>query len=171
MSEALDTRQATPENDAQQLSCCGRRDALRAVGAVAIAGASLTACGASADDAASGVESAASGAASAASGAASSAAGAMQDLAKKADIPVGGGMVIESAKVVITQPTAGEYKAFSAVCPHQGCTVSGVEDGTINCACHGSKFDIATGEVKQGPATSGLPTKSATVGADGISVT
>lgn len=167
MADALDTQHAAPESDAASFSCCGRREALRAVGVVAIAGAGLTACGTSADD----VADAASGAASGASSAASSAAGAAKDLAKKADIPVGGGTVIESAKVVITQPTAGEYKAFSAVCTHQGCTVSGVEDGTINCACHGSKFDIATGEVKDGPATSGLPSKTVTVGADGISVT
>jgi len=167
MAEALDTHDATTQKDVVAVACCGRREALRAVGVVAIAGAGLTACGSSADD----VEGAVDGAASAASGAASSAAGAVQDLAKKADIPVGGGKIIESAKVVITQPTAGEYKAFSAVCPHQGCTVENVEGGTINCACHGSKFDIATGDVKQGPATSGLPTKSVTVGADGISVT
>lgn len=57
------------------------------------------------------------------------------------------------------------------MCTHQGCTVTSVKDGVINCACHGSQFDIATGEVKQGPATSALPAKSVTVGADGISVT
>lgn len=167
MTDALDTRDAAPEIEAAPFSCCGRREALRAVGVVAIAGAGLTACGTSSDD----VEGAVDDAASAASSAASGAAGAAKDLAKKADIPVGGGTVIESAKVVITQPTAGEYKAFSAVCTHQGCTVTGVKDGTINCACHGSKFDIATGEVTQGPATSGLPAKSVTVGSDGISVT
>ncbi|MFC7488872.1 Rieske (2Fe-2S) protein [Knoellia sp. CPCC 206453] len=160
MAEALDTHDATTQNDVAPMACCGRREALRAVGAVAIAGAGLTACGTSADDVADAASSAASGAASAAG-----------DLAKKADIPVGGGKIFDSAKVVITQPTAGEYKAFSAVCTHQGCTVSGVADGTINCACHGSKFDIATGDVKAGPATSGLPAKSVTVGADGISVT
>ncbi|MEO7269227.1 MAG: Rieske (2Fe-2S) protein [Knoellia sp.] len=163
MAEALETHDAATENDAAPFACCGRREALRAVGAVAIAGAGLTACGTSADDVAD--------VADAASSAATGAAGAVKDLAKKADIPVGGGKIFDSAKVVITQPTAGEYKAFSAVCTHQGCTVSGVADGTINCACHGSKFDIATGDVKAGPATSGLPTKSVTVGADGISVT
>lgn len=167
MSEAVDTQDATPEHTAVPFACCGRRDALRAAGVVAIAGTGLTACGSSADE----VEGAVDDASSAASSAASGAAGAAKDLAKKADIPVGGGTIIDSAKVVITQPTAGEYKAFSAVCTHQGCTVSGVEGGTINCACHGSKFDMATGEVKQGPATSGLPTKTVTVGADGISVT
>lgn len=134
---------------------------MRAAGIVAVAGVGLTACGSDVDQAAG----------DAVSDAASSAAGAAQDLAKKADIPVGGGKVFDSAKVVITQPTEGDYKAFSAVCTHQGCTVSGVEGGTINCACHGSTFDIATGEVKGGPATKALPEKKVTVGADGISVT
>lgn len=156
--------QDTAPRSVTALGCCGRRDAMRAAGLVAVAGVGLSACGAEAEQA---VEDAGA----AASSAASSAAGAAQDLAKKADIPVGGGKVFESAKVVVTQPTEGDYKAFSAVCTHQGCTVSGVEGGTITCACHGSTFDIATGEVKSGPATKALPEKKVTVGADGISVT
>lgn len=167
MTQTRDDEVATT-TDAPTLGCCGRREALRAVGVVAVAGAGLTACGTEAESA---VDAAASTASSAASSAASGAAGAVRDLAKKADIPVGGGTIIDSAKVVITQPTEGDYKAFSAVCPHQGCTVSSVENGEITCACHGSTFDIATGDVTKGPATTGLAAKSVSVGADGISVT
>jgi Rieske Fe-S protein len=45
-----------------------------------------------------------------------------------------------------------KVRGFSAICTHQGCTVASVSGGTINCACHGSKFDAKTGEVVNGPA-------------------
>jgi Rieske Fe-S protein len=61
---------------------------------------------------------------------------------------------------VVTQPAAGEYHAFSAVCTHEGCTVSTVTGGTINCPCHGSKFSIEDGTVRHGPAQSPLPRKA-----------
>jgi Rieske Fe-S protein len=93
----------------------------------------------------------------------SSAAGA---LAAVADIPVGGGKVFAKEKVVVTQPTAGDIKAFSAVCTHQGCTVAQVADGLIACPCHGSKFKVADGSVANGPATKPLATAKVTV-ADG----
>ncbi|MGW2015326.1 Rieske (2Fe-2S) protein [Streptomyces sp. NPDC001927] len=78
-------------------------------------------------------------------------------LAKTADIPVGGGKVLDGQGVVITQPKAGEFKAFSSKCTHQGCAVSGVADGVITCPCHQSKFDASDGSVKGGPATAPLP--------------
>jgi Rieske Fe-S protein len=128
------------------------------VAGVAVVGAAgLTACGSSPGEA---VSSAASGAASAAS-----------DAIAQADIPVGGGKVFDKLKVVVTQPTAGDFKAFSAICTHQGCTVGGVANGVITCPCHGSTFDAATGAVTKGPATKPLPAKSVSVGADGIKVT
>lgn len=89
---------------------------------------------------------------------------------KVADIPVGGGKVFATEKVVVTQPKAGEFRAFSAVCTHKGCTVDKVADGTINCPCHGSKFDLTTGAVKDGPAPAPLPPKTATVSGDSITV-
>jgi Rieske Fe-S protein len=71
-------------------------------------------------------------------------------------VPRGGGTIFADEQVVVTQPTAGEFKCFTAVCTHRGCVVSSVEGGSINCACHGSKFSIADGSVENGPATSGL---------------
>ena len=80
-----------------------------------------------------------------------------------ADIPVGGGMVYTDAKVVVTQPTKGNYKAFSAVCTHVGCLCNQVADGTINCPCHGAKFKITDGSVVTGPATAPLASKTVSV--------
>lgn len=80
-------------------------------------------------------------------------------LADTADIQVGGGTVVKSQKIVVTQPTEGEFKAFTAICTHAGCTVADVSDGTINCPCHGSKFKIEDGSVADGPAPSPLAEK------------
>jgi Rieske Fe-S protein len=89
-------------------------------------------------------------------------------LAATSDVPVGGGLVLPDAALVITQPKAGTFKAFSAICTHQGCTVSAVEDGTINCPCHGSQFAIADGAVVDGPAKKPLPAKKITVSGGSI---
>ncbi|MDX3353017.1 Rieske (2Fe-2S) protein [Streptomyces sp. ME01-24h] len=83
-----------------------------------------------------------------------------ESLVKAADVPVGGGTVITDKKVVVTQPQAGEFKAFSAVCTHQGCLVNSVSDGTINCPCHGSKFRITDASVAAGPAQKPLPAEA-----------
>ncbi|WP_433429727.1 Rieske (2Fe-2S) protein [Nonomuraea sp. CA-141351] len=89
-------------------------------------------------------------------------------LADTADIPEGGGKVFENEKVVVTQPAAGEFKAFTAVCTHAGCTVASVSNKTINCPCHGSKFNINDGSVADGPAGEPLAEKKITVDGDKI---
>jgi Rieske Fe-S protein len=86
-------------------------------------------------------------------------------LGSASDIPVGGGRVFDAQGVVVTQPRAGTFNAFSMICTHQGCSVNEVADGTINCPCHGSKFKITDGSVTEGPATRPLAAKQ--VSADG----
>jgi Rieske Fe-S protein len=78
-------------------------------------------------------------------------------------VPVGGGVVLAKEKVVVTRPAPDDVRAFSAVCTHQGCTVDTVADGTIDCPCHGSSFDAATGAVRHGPAARPLPTVAVVV--------
>jgi Rieske Fe-S protein len=68
---------------------------------------------------------------------------------------------------VLTQPSAGVFKGFSATCTHAGCTVSKVAGGTINCPCHGSKYNL-DGSVANGPASRPLQAKSITVAGDPI---
>ncbi|MCX5389840.1 Rieske (2Fe-2S) protein [Streptomyces sp. NBC_00094] len=91
-------------------------------------------------------------------------------LARTSEIPVGGGTVFAEQKVVVTQPAAGEFKAFSAVCTHQGCLVNKVADGTIDCPCHGSKYRIADGSVAAGPAPRPLPAEQITVSGESITL-
>lgn len=145
------------------------RRTVLAAGGVGLA-AVLVACGGSAtstggttadDGAASSDGSGASGEVPGASGEESGA------LAAATEVPVGGALAasLDSGPVLVTQPTEGEFRAFSAVCPHAGCTVQ-PGDGELRCPCHASRFDLATGEVLGGPAPSPLPEIAVTV-ADG----
>lgn len=81
-----------------------------------------------------------------------------QVLAATADVPVGGGLLVSDLGVFVTQPEEGTFRAFSATCTHQACTVdSALRDGRIHCSCHGSEFEIADGAVANGPADEPLP--------------
>ena len=80
-------------------------------------------------------------------------------LGPASEVLVGSGskfMVDSSLTVLVTQPRAGEFKAFSATCTHAGCIVNGVDDGQIACGCHGARFNAETGAVEAGPARSAL---------------
>jgi Rieske Fe-S protein len=155
-----------------QDSLATRRGVLAGVGLVGLAGA-ITACGASGSSSspATGTNSTpttatvpqASGSSSASSGGAAASA-----LASTSAIPVGAGKIFPAKLVVVTQPTAGEFKAFSAVCTHMGCTVNQIADGKIECPCHGSEYSIATGEVLRGPAPRPLPAKQIKVSGESI---
>ncbi|MEV6400511.1 Rieske (2Fe-2S) protein [Streptomyces sp. NPDC051907] len=145
-----------------------RRTVVATIGGAGLA--ALTACGGSEDEGKQvseqppGAEAGGEGGAGAAKGGGGAGGGTV--LAKVGEIPEGGGKVI--GDVVVTQPTAGEFKAFSSKCTHQGCAVKGIADGIINCPCHQSKFSAVDGSVKAGPATRPLPPTSITVDGDSI---
>lgn len=86
-------------------------------------------------------------------------------------VPVGSGVVDPNKKVVITQPKKGQFKAFSAICTHEFCTVTSVNSKVIQCPCHGSEFDITTGAVVGGPAPTSLTEKKVTVNAGKLHIT
>jgi Rieske Fe-S protein len=89
-------------------------------------------------------------------------------LAQTGDIPVGSAVIFADRQVVVSQPAAGQFKAFTAVCTHQGCLVSDVQGQTIVCNCHGSKFNATDGSVAGGPA--GRPLKEVGIVVEGTDI-
>ena len=131
-----------------------RRGALAGIGVVGMA-AAVAACG--------GGSGGTSGSGSSDSGGSS---GDSSALGTTSEIPVGGGKIFTAEKVVVTQPTKGVFKGFSAICTHMGCTVDKIADGTIDCPCHGSEYSVTDAHVVRGPAPKPLPAKNIKV-ADG----
>jgi Rieske Fe-S protein len=127
-----------------ELPAC-RRTVLRGAALAGAAGLGLTACGGSGG------------------GGSSDGPTAPVVLGAASDVPVGGAKLYRDDKVVVSQPKQGTFKAFSAVCTHQGCVVDSVDGTTVTCPCHSSQFDAATGAVVQGPATRPLPAVPVTV--------
>ena len=135
-----------------------RRTVLAMGGAVA-AGTVLAACG---SQDASGVQASAA--------AVSTAPPPEGAVAAVSAVPVGGGYVNTDVAVVVTQPEAGTFNAFTAVCPHQGCLVSQVVDNEIICPCHNSRFSAIDGAVISGPAQEGLAAAKVAVEGDAITL-
>ncbi|MFE0458945.1 Rieske (2Fe-2S) protein [Kitasatospora sp. NPDC058965] len=123
------------------LLCCGAA-VLAGGSALGVAGCSSSSSGSTTTDGA---------------GSAPSKSAAPVEVGAAADVPVGGGKVFRDQLVVVTQPTAGQYKAFSARCTHAGCIVDQVKDNQIQCPCHGSRFSVTDGSVQDGPAPKPLP--------------
>lgn len=90
-------------------------------------------------------------------------------VAALSDVPVGQAkaVTVNGQEAVVSRPTETTAACFSAICTHQGCTVT--PDGAkLNCPCHGSVFDALTGAVEKGPAGTALP--SIPVKVDGSNV-
>lgn len=91
------------------------------------------------------------------------------DFASTANIPEGSGVIFADQGVVVTQPTAGQFKGFTNICTHQQCPVTEVTE-TINCACHGSKFSLEDGSPVEGPASAPLDEITLSIADDSISL-
>lgn len=83
------------------------------------------------------------------------------------DVPIGGGVILGETEIVVTQPTEGDFRGFSAICTHQGCIVREVAE-TINCFCHGAKYSLESGEPVSGPANVALASRDLRIEGDDI---
>jgi Rieske Fe-S protein len=161
----------TPEPVATTRHDLSRRRVLQVVAVTGAGAALLAACGG--DDASTnpGSSGSSSGPADNSSSAAESAddsGGGGGALVATADVPVKGGVVLDDKKIVVTQPASGEFKAFTAICTHQQCTVATVKANTITCPCHGSTYSALDGSVQGGPAPSALREIKVTVEGDQV---
>lgn len=125
-----------------------RREALGAAAVAGVCAPLLAACGAT-------TASGGTGATSGSGASTGSGNGANGVTVKTTDVPVGGGILADNSNVIVTQPNAGTYMAFQAVCPHQGSALPAPVNGTITCPLHGSTFAV-DGSLEGGPATRGL---------------
>ncbi|MEV6348593.1 Rieske (2Fe-2S) protein [Actinoplanes sp. NPDC051851] len=175
MTDVLTETEAGTQSEGQGFCCSKTRRAVLLGAAGAGATAVLAACGTdttgtnpNGSDFAADPEPAGSTGADAGGGSGGDSGGAAggATLALAADVPSGGGII--QGDYVITQPTSGEYKAFSKICTHQGCEVNEVADGTINCPCHGAKFSITDGSPTSGPAQKALTETQVKVDGDNI---
>jgi len=173
MSNHLSGREVPPSDEPALSRTPDRRTVLRAAGLVALSGGAvsgLAACASGTTTPAattapsSAAPSSASPSSAAPSESASAAAAPKGPSVTAADVPVGSGVILEEpADYVVTQPTKGEFKAFTAICTHQQCRVTELRDDVIFCACHQSEFSIKDGSVVQDPAPAPLAEFQVTV--------
>jgi Rieske Fe-S protein len=64
----------------------------------------------------------------------------------------------------------GKYAAFSASCSHACCIVK-VKGSELYCNCHGATYNLSTGAVTGGPASSPLDVLQVCSDATGVTVT
>jgi cytochrome b6-f complex iron-sulfur subunit len=142
---------ASTDSSRRQL-LCGLAVALLAPGALAAA------CGGDSGGTSTGAATTTGGAGGTTSAGGSSGGTA---LAKLADVPVGGGVIVNggpNGRLLLVQPTAGTVKGYDPSCTHQGTIVDPPQGGVMTCPKHGSQFNAADGSVERGPAASPLAT-------------
>lgn len=78
---------------------------------------------------------------------------------------------VEGERIAVAS-AGGTWHAFGDACPHRQCSLAeGQLDGTVvTCPCHGSQFDVRSGERLRGPAVRGVPSYRVRLDAGALSV-
>jgi 3-phenylpropionate/trans-cinnamate dioxygenase ferredoxin subunit/naphthalene 1,2-dioxygenase system ferredoxin subunit len=81
------------------------------------------------------------------------------------------GMVVDGKEILIVK-TGTKIFAIGNKCTHMGCKLSSgkLEGETVRCPCHGSMFNVRTGDVVKGPAKNPEPSYSVTMEKDEYSI-
>lgn len=88
--------------------------------------------------------------------------GGFQTIASLAEVPEGElrAFDLPQGRVAIVR-VEQEVFAFGDECTHEGCSLAegelGEQEESVICPCHGSEFDLRTGEPLEGPATDPVP--------------
>lgn len=93
---------------------------------------------------------------------------------KTSEIPVGGVTAIDvrGARIAVAN-VGGTYYAFDDDCTHEQCSLA--EQGelvgtTLTCTCHGSEFDVRTGNVLAPPATVPVKVYAVRIAGDALQI-
>lgn len=75
-------------------------------------------------------------------------------------------------KRVAIANVAGVFYGIDDTCTHMGCSLAAgdLQGTTVTCACHGSEFDVTSGEVLEGPAEYPVRTWKVAVEGDDLAV-
>ncbi len=94
-------------------------------------------------------------------------------LGKKSTVPLKSGKLfrVGGQSIFVTQPSAGVFRAFNALCTHQGGIVNRVSGSNMICPSHGARFDSNTGNPAGGPARRALAKIKITVSGNDLKVT
>lgn len=73
--------------------------------------------------------------------------------------------VVADGKEILVVNLGTTFAAIGNRCTHMGCRLAGgkMDGDTIRCPCHGSMFNVRTGQVVRGPAKSPEPAYTVTV--------
>ncbi len=145
------------DNDSSKQGAASRRAVMGGVVGLGVGVPLLAACGSDSESESTGGS----------SGTGTTSTGA---IGKTSDVPVGSAKIYKGEKVMVSQPTEGDFKAFSTICTHERCPITKLDGDEIECTCHFSRFKTSDGSVVKGPAKKPLSELTVTVKGDEISV-
>lgn len=89
-----------------------------------------------------------------------------------AEVPVGGAFITATGQsedgFLVAQESPGNFSCHSNVCTHEGCKINRIVGTEAVCPCHGSRFNIFSGAVEEGPATRDLTAVPVTVSSGNV---